>query len=444
MVTETNIKAGWLPSRYLTPYSPLPWQIAPWKDKSPVLLLAGPAGTGKSRLAAEKVHGYLMHYPNATGMVARKTRQSMVNSTLLFLERAVIGKDPRVRHLKQDHRFEYSNGSILAYGGMADEEQREQIRSIGVAGGVDIAWLEEATRFSEDDYNEVIARMRGPAAPWQQLILSTNPGPPSHWINQLLIMGGGASVYDKARPEDNPYNPLQYLRMLKRLTGILGMRLRDGLWVQAEGLVYDQFDLDNLVDDEYDPSLPFELGIDDGYVDPRAILFIQRKGSEILVFDEIYESRRLAEQHVKRVLTWCLEEWLMRLPEDDDTVKPEGWDTLSLTDAATWCRGHGVPLAEIAIVPPEAKELQQRMRLADIPARKAKNDILQGVEAVRELICDGSGVRTLKINRRCKNLIREITEGYVYPEGKRRDNEKPQDGNDHAADALRYWVYSRT
>lgn len=422
---------------YLAPYKPLPWQIDPWRDKNQVMLLAGPAGTGKSRLAAEKVHGFLLHYPNSTGLVLRKTRQSMVNSTLLFLQRSVIGNDPRVRHIKNENRFEYWNGSILAYGGMADEEQREQIRSIGAAGGVDIAWLEESTRFTENDYNEVLARMRGTAANWMQVMLSTNPGPPSHWINQLLILGGGASVYDKARPEDNPYNPKQYIEMLERLTGILGQRLRDGLWVQAEGLVYDQFDTGNIYADDYqfDPELPFELGIDDGYIDPRAILFIQRQGSVILVFDEIYGSRKLAEQHVKEVLTKCIELY--------GKAEPDDWRSKSLEESAIWCRQNEVKLPEIAIASPEAKELQQRLRMADIPARKAINDILPGIETVRELICDANGFRTLLVSQKAKNLIRELTEGYVYPEGKHRDNEKPQDGNDHAPEALRYWAHLR-
>lgn len=424
-----------LNNTYLAPYKPLPWQLKPWRDKSPIMVLAGPAGTGKSRLAAEKIHGYMMHYPDSTGLVLRKTRQSMVNSTLLFLQRSVIGRDPRVKHLKQDNRFEYWNGSVLAYGGMADEEQREQIRSIGAQGGVDIAWLEEATRFSETDYNEVLARMRGRSASWLQVILSTNPGPPSHWINQLLILGNGAAVYDKARPEDNPYNPAQYIEMLARLTGILGQRLRDGLWVQAEGLVYEQFDFDNLTDDDYIPGVPFEIGIDDGYVDPRAILFVQQQGGNLVVFDEIYESRKLAEQHTRKILTRCLE-----YAEKDE---PEGWESFPLEEAAVYCRANEIAMPEMAMIPPESKELQQRLRMADIPARKAKNDILQGIEAVRSVICDGNENRTLKINRRCKNLIKEITEGYVYPDGTRKDNEKPKDGNDHACDALRYWVYTR-
>ena len=425
------------PVSYIAPYKPLPWQIEPWQDKSPILLLAGPAGTGKSPIAGEKLHAYLMKYPNATGVALRKTRESMGNSTVLFLERTVIGKDPRVRHFKDYHRFEYWNGSILAYGGMKDEQQREQIRGIGAEGNVDVAWMEEAVRFVEDDYNEVLGRMRGQAAPWQQVILSTNPGPPSHWINQRLILGGEASVYDKARPQDNPYNPKAYLEMLNRLTGILRQRLLDGLWVQAEGLVYSDFDLDNLTDEEQDFSSPFELGADDGYVGPRAILFIQQKPNCILVFDEIYDTRRLAKQSVKKVQEYCI--------QYSEVEKPDELDSWSLEQTAAWIREKEISYPDIAVISPDAKELQGAFREADIPARKGKNDILQGIAVVREQICDGNGYRMMKVNRRCKNFIRELTEGYVYPEGTtRRDSEKPADGNDHAADAYRYWAYTRT
>jgi PBSX family phage terminase large subunit len=420
----------------------LPWQIAPWRDKAPALLLAGPAGTGKSRLAGEKVHGYLLKYPGATGLVLRKTRESMVNSTLLFLARTIIGRDPRVRLIKHEHRFDYWNGSILAYGGMKDEEQREQVRGIGIEAGVDIAWMEESARFSKDDYNEVSARMRGRAAAWQQIILATNPGPPSHWINQEMILGGEASTYDKARPDENPYNPAAYIERLKRLTGILYQRLWLGLWVQAEGLVYEEFDLDNLTDDEPDMSQPFELAFDDGYIDPRAILFIQRQPGRILVFDELYHSRHLAEK--------CVHEMLEACALHSGSMVPHELDGKSLQEVVQWCRevdpDTGTPnamLPEIAIGSPEAKELAGRFRLADVPARGKGHQVVEMVAAVRELVCDGNGYRTLQVNRRCKNLIREMTEGYRYPEGATRDNEKPMDGNDHACEALGNWVWLR-
>ena len=81
------------------------------------------------------------------------------------------------------------NATFQTYGGMKDDNQREQIRSIGLRGGVDICWMEEAVKFTEDDYNEVLARMRGKAAPWRQILLSTNPDAPTHWIHKRLIQG---------------------------------------------------------------------------------------------------------------------------------------------------------------------------------------------------------------------------------------------------------------
>jgi hypothetical protein len=188
--------------------------------------------------------------------------------------------------------------------------------------------------------------------------------------------------------------------------------LLEGKWVQAEGVVYSEFATENITDKEPDPELPIELAVDDGYVDPRAILFIQRTGTEILVFDEIYHSRHLAETCVSEVVDRCEQnEW---------------------------------PMPDIAVGGPESKELKQRFRRADIPYRARSHKVIEGIKVVRRLILDGQGVRSLKVHRRCKNFIGELTDGYKYPEqGSRRDDEKPLDGNDHACDAFRYWAYVR-
>jgi hypothetical protein len=88
-------------------FSPLPWQITPWRDKSRVLLLTGSAGGGKSRLAAEKLHGFCLRYPGAFALIARKTRVSMTKGTVLFLKETVIGADPSVAHLESKDYFRY-------------------------------------------------------------------------------------------------------------------------------------------------------------------------------------------------------------------------------------------------------------------------------------------------------------------------------------------------
>ena len=99
---------------FIGSYTPLPWQIPAWRDTSLIMLLTGRAGGGKSRIAAEKLHGFCLKYPGAMALAMRKTRESMTNSTVLVLEGKIIAGDPRVRHNQSKNRFEYENGSILA------------------------------------------------------------------------------------------------------------------------------------------------------------------------------------------------------------------------------------------------------------------------------------------------------------------------------------------
>ena len=232
---------GMQKNKVIAPYQPLPWQIEPWKDKSLILLLTGSAGGGKSRLAGEKIHAGMLKYPGATGLMLRKAREYTGKSIVPFMERTVIGRDPRVALIKSESLFRYNNGSMLFWGGMRDDDQREALRSIGQDGSLDFVWIEEANAFSRQDIDELLARMRGKAAGWVQIILTTNPDIPTHWIYQDLIGKGGAAVYYSGA-KDNPYNPPMYLEILQKLTGVLFKRLVLGQWIQAEGAVYDEYD----------------------------------------------------------------------------------------------------------------------------------------------------------------------------------------------------------
>jgi PBSX family phage terminase large subunit len=263
----------------------IPWHVAALRDKSRILLATGSKGGGKSRFAAEKMHSFCLKYPGATGLVVRKTRETLTNSTVLFMQQQVIGGDKRVKFLEGKHRFEYQhNGSFLAYGGMKDAEQREQVRSMGANGGLDIIWMEEANAFEETDFSELIGCLRGVAAPWRELIMTTNPDGPDHWIRRKFILPATQKLSDRVfRGEvdgnvftvyysgaaDNPFNPPDYQNTLNLLTGIEYQRLVLGQWVQAEGVVYDNFSAEdgaNVLNVDYTPNQPFYWGVDDGYV----------------------------------------------------------------------------------------------------------------------------------------------------------------------------------
>jgi len=394
--------------------------------------------------AAQKMDAYLRKYPDAMGVMLRKKRQSMTNSTVLMFERTVVQGDPFIRHFSSKLRFEYANGSILAYGGMADEEQKEAIRSIGQAGSIDIAWMEEATRFLESDYNEILGRMRGQAAPWRQIILSTNPDGPMHWIRRRLILGGEASVYE-AGPLDNPYNPDDYIESLRKLTGVTRLRLLEGKWAQSEGVIWDWNDsihsvsrqkmLDATVRGTKTPATLWDnthilpnpevttitaVGVDWGYTS-RGTMMVSSMDvkRDVRVLHEVSKTQRTIE--------W----WIEKARELSAIYHPD-----------------------IFVCDPARPEFLQQFVEAGLPAVPANNDVLYGIERVSEkLELDDDGRPSLTIYSGCleepdevceekglpSGIIEEIP-GYVWAENKDGVQEKPKKIHDHSCDTLRYSV----
>src|ERR1700753_596447 len=340
-------------------FTHFPWQERPWHDTSEVMLLYGGSGSGKSALAAQKIHALCMRYPNSTALMLRKMRETMSNSTVLYFESVVTAGNPHVKHHKSMHRFEYDNGSIVAYGGMKDQAQREGIRSIGSQGGVDWAWLEEANAFTWIDYEKLLTRMRGQAAlnavgrNFTQVILTTNPDSDTHWINKKLIEEKRASSYF-ARPEDNPKATQEYINKLRNLTGVRSRRMYEGKWEAAEGVIFDDFDRNHHIIPRFpipDDWRKFRV-VDFGFVhafccqwwavDPDGCMYRYR---------EIYKTRTLVEDHAKKMRELSMHELI------DDTICDHDAE-----DRATLER-HGIPTkAAYKAVERGIQNVQARMR----------------------------------------------------------------------------------
>lgn len=368
-----------------------------------------------------------MQHPGAMGLVLRKTREAMTNSTVLFLERHVIRREATLK--VSANRFEYPHGSILAYGGMRDRDQREQVRSIGVTGGIDVLWMEEANAFDESDFNEVFPTLRAKAGPYRQAILTTNPDSPLHWIYRRMIAGGEAKVY-YSHAKDNPSNPDDYQAKLDALTGTEGERLAKGLWVQAEGLVYSVVWLDGGENASVTDAAEFEAGAgpvywfcDDGYsagskpqtlgIDPatghyvadshpRVFLLVQQRGDGTLnVFAEDYACLKLTDEHIADVKA-------LGYPEPD------------------WC-AHG----------PGAAEFRGRLFAAGLVPRQCVEKVETSIKELRSSLAkDANGWRRVRVHPRCRHLRAEMN-AYAYEPG----SEKPVKQFDHGPDALRGGVW---
>lgn len=409
-------------SNILAPYKPLPWQVAPFNDKAGTLLLTGSAGGGKSRLAAEKVHAYCSHYKNSTWLILRKAKEWTGKSIVPFMWQTVMGRDPRIRYNITEGAFYYPNGSTVYSGGMLDDKQRESVRSIGGDGGLDGAWFEEANAFTRKDYEEIIGRVRHTAADWQQIILSTNPDAPTHWIYKDLIQGGGASVYFSGA-KDNPNNSPAYLSNLSKLTGVMKDRLADGKWVQAEGAIYEEYDpAVHMIDRDKCPEFVRRFRcIDFGYSNPFVCQWwgVDADG-RLYRYREIYQTRRLVEELTPEIIKLSEGEYIEATVSDHDAE-----------DRATMEK-HGIStIAAKKDVSPGVQAFKARLKVQ--PDGKPRIYFVRGALVSVDPL--------LEAEKKPTCTEEEIT-GYAWKkhEDGKPSKEEPIKLNDHGMDTTRYVV----
>lgn len=283
-----------------------------------ILVLDSGAGTGKTFVCAEKMNMLLKQFSDCTGLAVRKVRESLSNSVVLQFEEAFCkGAPDDPVHVPSKNRFEYPNGSILAYAGMADAKQRSGLRSIGKYGSIEFVWMEEATEFVEEDFREIQRRCRGMrAGGFRQIMLSTNPESPEHWIFKVLVkptskIKEGHQWFKSTNPEMgveriwwmpdlNPNNDEKYLRQMRNQGKYKTLQMYFGEWVRAEGVVYPEFDFSKHVVDNFPVPRHWKryMSIDFGFVDPASVIWyaVDPTSEIIYVYREIYHTELNIDQ----------------------------------------------------------------------------------------------------------------------------------------------------
>lgn len=406
------------------------WSATEAADTHRYTLFGGSRGPGKSFWLRWYVLRQLLTWAGQgiTGvdaMLACEDYPSLVNRQVTKIETEFplwLGKvaSTKTKGLGFHLHKQYGGGSILFRN--LDDPSRYQSAEFAIIA------IDELTKNPLKTFNILRGSLRWPGVDRTQFVAATNPE--SNWVRDYWIERNFPSelepfaddfAFVPALPDDNPHLDQSYWQELNTLSGALRQAWLHGDWYAAvEGLVYETFSNDNVVEIEPDPDRPFELAIDDGYIDPRATLFIQRMANgDILVFDELYETKTLEEATIEHVKSRSAE--------------------------------HGMKLPELAAVSHEAVALQRRLREADIPARNwlsvkaggGGSTRMAAITLTRGLFCDGQGHRAIKVHRRCRHLLDEIRTGYKYPEGKHGLETKPADGNDHACNALESWIWMR-
>ena len=185
------------------PYEPFGAARAMWRSARREVLSSGPADTGKSRGALEKLHYCACKYPGMRACMVRKTRKSLTQSAIVTYEKKVLpqgllserARPGRIHFSTQDQQYEYPNGSIIAVSGLDDPEKVK-------SSEWDMLYFMEASEGSLNDWEMLTRGLRYGVMPYQQLLADCNPSYPNHWLKLRCDRGATSMFY--ALHTDNP------------------------------------------------------------------------------------------------------------------------------------------------------------------------------------------------------------------------------------------------
>lgn len=274
--------------------------------------MAGPAGTGKSLACLFRVHLAALNNPEIRCLIARKTAVSLGSTTLVSFEKKVAADAIRTGVVKwfggstrEAASYRYSNGSVIVVGGL---DKPEKVLS----SEYDLIFCDEATELSETDWEVLGTRLRNGRLPWQQQIAACNPAHPTHWIKQRSDRGTMRMLTSRHR--DNPAyiradgtlteQGEDYLAKLDALTGVRRLRLRDGQWAAAEGLIYGGWDDSIHVVDRFEvpDDWTWWVTVDFGFNHPFvAQIWAEDGDGRLYLIREIFKTGGLVEDHGKQL-----------------------------------------------------------------------------------------------------------------------------------------------
>lgn len=234
-----------------------------------------------------------------------------------------------------------------------------------------------------------------------------NPKGPNHWLKGFL--DSDADIYNQHYTIfDNPFLPKTFVdNLCKEYAGtVYYKRYILGEWALAEGLIYPMCE-EAFSDTPTGDSTQYVLSLDYGTQNAfAALLWGCYDGVWYVLREYYYSGRDKGAQKTDDEYANDLDEFMEGVDGEVKTI----------------------------VDPSAASFIELLRRRVRYRVQKADNDVLNGIRETASAMRQGK----IKICRNCKNLIAEL-QGYVWDE-KANGAEKPIKINDHACDALRYFV----
>ena len=387
-----------------------------WLDNSPVkdangLIADGAIRSGKTlNMADSFVMWAMSNFDGMNFAMCGKTILSFRRNVLSVMKDTLPGMGYKIKDRRADNMLTITSGKVTndfyLFGGK-DEASQDLIQGLTLAG----VFFDEVALMPESFVNQATARCSVDGSKW---FFNCNPGAPTHWFkkNWLDRADDKRLLYLHFTMDDNPSLSDEIKeRYRSQYTGIFYKRYIDGLWVAADGLIYDGFSEERHVTTELPEMANVHyVSVDYGTQNATDFLHWQlgKDNKWYIVKEYCYSGR-------------------------DEKVQKT--DAEYVEDMLEFTQGYS-PRA--VIVDPSAASFIAALREKGLPVIKAKNDVLDGIRYTATCFSQ----ERFKIHSSCENLITEL-HGYVWDDkAAEMGVEKPMKVQDHGCDAMRYFIYT--
>jgi len=219
------------------------------------ILLFGGSRSGKTTVLVMAVIYRALRFAGSRHLIcryrAKDARSSVLRETLFPWLNNTVGKCGYT-YLAHESMITLFNGSEIWIGGLGDREQADKI----LGHEYNTIYFNEISQLSYAAVTTAYSRLAMRVAGCRNLFLyDCNPGSPLHWAYRVFMLKKAFLTGEPLEkpelyasmilnPDDNrEHLPEDYIAdILDVLPEKQRSRFRDGLWVKAEGVIYDRFD----------------------------------------------------------------------------------------------------------------------------------------------------------------------------------------------------------
>lgn len=388
-----------------------------WLPNSPVkdyegIIADGAIRSGKTLCMSLSFVMWAMEtFKNQNFGMCGKTIGSFRRNVLFWLKLMLKSRGYKVEDHRADNLVVVTRGNVVNYFyifGGKDERSQDLIQGITLAG----VFFDEVALMPESFVNQATGRC---SVDGSKYWFNCNPDGPYHWfkINWIDDRGKKKLIYLHFTMDDNlSLSEKIKARYRAMYSGVFYKRYILGLWVVAEGIIYDMFNtarhvmrgLNNLIETQYYVSCDY--GTQNATV---FLLWCKDASGKWVCFREYYYSGR-----------------------DEDSQKT---DTEYADDLEKWLAG--IKPIKI-IIDPSAASFIAELKKRGYKIKKAKNAVIDGIRFVASLLNE----EKVAIHESCINTIKEFASYTWDIKASEKGEDKPVKMYDHAMDAFRYFCYT--